>query len=329
MAVMCMLMMTACDKDDEIFKLSGNIEHLIPAGSYNLLVFELKDSRYVVASPSIHQLFEYWGLALKRVEYRLDGKLYKLVEEPPFDIVIRGSDFETSERHLLSADLVIGGGECEDLMYHFDRNISLNNAPEKNMPDFYLDCNRVKQGEMLVATPVLLEDRSADRYMIDEVKYYWDNVLVGTATKPPFELNYRVTDVADTSHSIEAVISCHDSNGESVVQVCKLSEYLIGSESKSRLDMELKSQRRDYVNGQTLSVVGKLCKGNDSNVIFQANVFWDGRKLCSISDFPCTYDYKLINETLGRHELRLEVESSEKKGQKNLESISYNIFVLE
>ncbi len=73
------LTISSCE-DDNVggFVLTGNIEHLIPEGSYELKKTTTNDGQYITYTPELNSNFEYWGLSFKKVEYYIDGIFYKM-----------------------------------------------------------------------------------------------------------------------------------------------------------------------------------------------------------------------------------------------------------
>lgn len=165
--ILCVIMsftLFSCE-DDNVgeFVLTGNVEHLIPDGSYDLRKTIADDGQQVVFTPKFHLQFEYWGLTLRQVEYYIDDALYKKETQQPFELTISGKDVEAGG-HKLVAKMTVAGEACDDVILekecvfykHTDGIMSENPETPKYRGDFYINYNYVTKGDELVIIPELL-----------------------------------------------------------------------------------------------------------------------------------------------------------------------------
>lgn len=160
-AVLFSVMITSCtDENVGEFTLSGNIEHLIPENSYCLTRTTTSDGRYIIFTPTFDANFEYWGLALNKVEYYIDGTLYSVEESFPCELFLI-KDKMPAGTHELLAKMTIFGNTCDDLVIekNVEFNIYTGDISELH-GDFYIDYNYVSKGDFLIITPELLVNRS-------------------------------------------------------------------------------------------------------------------------------------------------------------------------
>lgn len=297
------LTLLSCE-DDNVgdFVLTGNIEHLIPDGSYNLKKTTTSDGQYVVFTPNLNSNFEYWGLTLKQVEYYIDDVLYKTETTHTCELMINRDNMEMGN-HKLKARMTIVGDACDDVILEKEDvfYISSNGEISESHGDFYMDYNYVTKGDELIITPELLINRSTDGCRIDAVKYYWDGFLISNVTSSPFNLKYRVDAENGTSHEIRVVITYHDNFSSNLTYNWSYGNYTVRTADDYFGTWSIKSKRNDYTNGETVSLVAKLFKGTNVKKTFEIEFYFDDELIGKSSTFPYTLDYKLENLAKGSH----------------------------
>lgn len=297
------LTLLSCE-DDNVgdFVLTGNIEHLIPDGSYNLKKTTTSDGQYVIFTPNLNSNFEYWGLTLKQVEYYIDDVLYKTETVLPCELMINKNNMEIGN-HKLIAQMTIVGEACNDVILKKEDVFYISSIGEisNRHGDFYINYNHVMKGDELIITPELLVNRSTDGCKIDEVKYYWDGSLISTVTSSPFELKYKVDAEEKTEHSIRIVIIYHDNFSSNLTYNWSYGNYTVRTADDYFGFWDIKSGRNDYTNGETVSLVAKLFKGTNVKKTFEIEFYFDDELIGKSSSFPYTLDYKLENLTKGSH----------------------------
>lgn len=290
------------DKNVGDFVLTGNIESLIPKNSYDLKQTTTDDGQYIVFTPNLHSNFEYWGLTLEKVEYYLDGTLYAIKQTLPCELILAKDDI-TIGNHTMKAQMTIVGEACDDAILEIEKefNVSDYGHISELHGDFYINYNYVGQGDQLVVTPELLVERSSEGCTIDEVKYYWDGVLIATETSTPFTLRYQVNEEVGSIHNLEATIYYHDYKNHNLTLRWGYSGYTIYSEDDDFFTWTIKSSRNNYINGETVSLIAKLFKGKNVTTNHEIEFYLDGELIGQSSSFPYTLDYKLSDLSIGTH----------------------------
>lgn len=302
-AILFSIMMTSCtDENVGEFTLTGDIEHLVPENSCRLTRTTTSDEKFIIFTPTLDSNFEYWGLALNKVEYYMDGTLYSIEQDLPCELVLIKDELSVGS-HELHAKMTISGGSCNDLV--IEKNVKFNISESGNMSeqhgDFYIDYNYVSKGDLLVVTPELLVNRSSSGCEIDEVKYYWDGKLISTESTTPFNLSYQVNDETDSKHSINVTIYYHDAYSNNLTYNWALSGYKVYSEDYGFVSWDIKSKRNDYINGESLLLTAKLFKGDKVKDKFEIEFYLDEKLIGKSSSFPFTLEYQLTDLSVGTH----------------------------
>lgn len=299
-------MLVSCE-DDNVgeFKLTGNIEHLIPNNSYYLNKEVTGDGQYIVFTPNLNFLFEYWGLTLKQVQYYIDDVPYKTETAQPYELKVNKNDMNWGN-HKLLARMTVVGEECNDLI--LDKEIvfyiSSTGLVTERHGDFYIDYNYVMQGDELVITPELLVDRSAEGCKIDEVKYFWDDALVSTVTSSPFSLNYKVNAEGGSIHQISIAIKYHDNYSDNLSLNWSYNNYKVQTADDYFATWSIKSGREDYKNGERVSLIAKIFKGTNVKKNVEIEFYLDDELIGKSTVFPYVLDYKLENLPKGTHTIK-------------------------
>ena len=302
--ILCITFTLISCEDENVgeFFLTGNIENMIPKDSYDLRRTNSDDGQYIIYTPDLNSNFEYWGLSLKQVEYYIDKELFVTEQVQPFELIINKSDM-TVGTHSIHAKMTIVGQACEDVILekNDDFYISETGIVSERHGDFYFDYNYVKKREYLIITPELLSARSTEGCEIDEVRYYFDGTLVSTETVYPFTLKYLVNEEAESTHSINVTIDYHDINNSHLTYNWSYSNYTIRDDDDAFLLWSIKSNRNDYVNGETLTLTTKHFKGDNVDVDFEMEFYLDGKLIGHSTSLPYTLDYILSDLKTGTH----------------------------
>ena len=120
--IVCIIMLfmtfaiSSCE-DDNVgeFVLTGNIEHLIPEGTYDLDKTETVGGQYIVFTPDLNTNFEYWGLSLKQVDYYIDDVFVTSETTSPWEIMIDKNEMPKGN-HKLRAEMTIIGQACDNVV---------------------------------------------------------------------------------------------------------------------------------------------------------------------------------------------------------------------
>ena len=307
--IVCIIMLlttfaiSSCE-DDNVgeFVLTGNIEHLIPEGTYDLNKTETIGGQYIVFTPDLNTNFEYWGLSLKQVDYYIDDVFYTSETTSPWEIMIDKNEM-VKGNHKLRAEMTIIGQACDDVVLVKEEAFYIPNDGEisERHGDIYIDYNYITKGEELVITPELLTNRSTEGCEFDKVRYYWDGKLIATYTSSPFTLRYKVDDEVETTHQISVQIAYHDIFSNNLTYNWSYSNYEIQSSDDYFYSWRIKSGRNDYKNGEIVSLVAKLYKGSNVKKDFEIELYFDDVLIGKSSSFPYALDYKLTNLSKGSH----------------------------
>lgn len=330
MMLLTVFAISACE-DDNVgeFVLTGNIEHLIPEGTYKLKKTETTNGQYFVFTPDINSHFEYWGLTLKQVDYYIDDALYRSETQFPWEIMINRNDMEKGN-HKLRAEMRIVGQACDDVILVKEDAfyIPYDGEVTERHGDIYIDYNYITKGEELVITPELLTSRSTEGCEFDEVRYYWDGKLIATYTSSPYTLRYQVEDDIKTTHLISVQIDYHDIFSKNL-SYWYYSTYEIQSSDDYFYSWSLKSGRNDYKNGESISLVAKLYKGSNVKKNFEVEFYLDNVLIKKSSSFPYTLNYKLTNLSKGSHVVKCEFITKEGNGVSNRQIDESKIIITE
>lgn len=295
---------TSCtDENVGEFHLSGNIENLIPENSYSLDKTSTANG-YIIFTPNLNVNFNYWQLSLEKVEYYIDGELYNTVSEKPFELVITPNDI-TVGNHKLSTKMKVVGESCDDVILYKNSEfyVSSDEYINEQHGDFYINYNRISKGDILKITPMLNQERSSSGCKIDEVKYYWDGKLIETASQSPYTLNYIVNDDIDSEHSINVTVFYHDDSSNKLTYNWSYSNFRIYGPDDYMIHWDIKSNRNDYINGETLCLIAKNYKGKNVDLDFEIEFYLDGKIIGKSNEFPYSLEYKLSSLSVGTHKI--------------------------
>lgn len=326
--------LASCE-DDNVgeYKLTGNIESLIPSSSYNVSGTTKAGSdgtQYLVVTPTLDDNFEYWGLTVKDVKYYIDGELAETVNASPYDLVYNISGMKAGTHEFL-VKITIQGEECEDVVLEKSGTFTASSSGSTTSSSvaIYFDYNYVCKGETFQLTPYILEERSPENSKITKVEYYWDDKLVATKTQSPFTWEYPVTDEAGTSHSVKAVIQYSYGNSTGSYS-WYFGTYTIMDDDGSRYWWKRKLADNDniYQNGETVESVAKCYKGKDNKDTYSFKLYYDGKQIGESSTFPYEIDYKLVNQSTGSHTFKSEWTVKKSDGSTQTSSSESTIVII-
>lgn len=311
-----MLVTTSCD-DENVgeYKLTGNIEHLIPSAAYDLKVDRSTASnveKYVVYSPYMSENFENWGLSVKKVDYYVDGKLFESATSEPFDLMIKLSALGEG-KHALLAKILVVGEYCDDLTLEVkDEFVVSENNTVTDFVDFYIDSNHVGNGGTLYVNPILNVQRSSPGTKIEEIKYYWDGKLVLTKTTAPFVWNTQVVDEDTEPHSWSLTIKYSNADNKTNLYNYSYGNVTTIKDDDSFTYFDLMSGRNDYELGETIKSVVKSFRGKNFKQKISVKLYFDDELIGSSSIFPYYNDFKLTNQKIGKHIIKCAITQEEK-----------------
>jgi len=323
-SILTIYIFASCKEDENIgeFKLTGNIENLIPENSCDIKYSITKvgnGTNYLVVAPELisEYNFEYWGLRLKKVEYYIDGNPFKTVNAAPFELVCPVSEIGIGN-HTLMAKIVVGGEYCDDVVLEKSDGfkISSTGTVSQATAEFYFDYNCVCKGETFRITPYILEEKSPEGSRITKVDYYWDGSLTKTITESPFTWEYQVNDEADTEHKIAVHIEYSDNNNVSKSFSWSFGNYTIMNDDDCAFWWQTKSADKVFRNGETVQSVAKFYKGKNCKDAGTFKLYYDGNIIGESGTFPYEIDYKLANQSTGSHTFKTEWTIKNADGEK-------------
>lgn len=311
-----LLSLLSCDNENAgEYKLTGNIEHLIPSTAYKLNIYRSTASngeQYRVYSPYMSDNFKIWGLSIKKIDYYVDATLLKTITTDPYDLMINLSKLDEGAHSLLAKILVVGE-YCNDVTLEVkDDFFVLGNSTVTDFVDFYIDSNHVCDGGTLYVNPILNELRSSPGTKIEEVKYYWDGKLVLTKTAAPFVWNTQVVNKDTEPHYW--TISIKYTNASNVVNYYNYSYSNVTTikDDASFTYLDLMSGRNSYELGETVKSIVKSFKGKKYNKKIFIKLYFDDELIGESSTFPYINEFKLTSQKIGKHIIKCAITQKEK-----------------
>lgn len=306
----------SCDDENAgEYKLTGNIEHLVPSAAYDLKVdigTASNGEQYRVYSPSMSENFGKWGLFVKKVDYYIDNVLFETATSNPFDLMVKLSTLSEG-KHLLVAKILVVGEYCDDVTLEAkDEFVVSGNSAIADFVDFYIDYNKVENGGTLYVNPILNEQRSSYGTKIEEVEYYWDGKLALTKTTAPFVWNTQVVDEDTEPHSWSIVIKYSNASNKTNYYSHSYSNFTTIKDDGCFTYFDLMSGRNDYETGETIKSVVKSFKGKNFKKKISVKLYFDDELIGSSSTFPYYNDFKLTNQKIGKHIMKCAITQKEK-----------------
>lgn len=312
------LLFTISSCDDENvgeYKLTGNIEHLIPSAAYKLNINTSTASngeQYRVYSPYMNDNFKKWGLSVKKVDYYVDGTLFETVTTEPYDLMIKLSTLGKGKHSLLAKILVVGE-YCDDVLLELkdDFVVSENNIVS-DFVDFYIDYNQVEDGGTLYVNPILNEERSSQGTKIEKVDYYWDGKLVLTKTTAPFIWDTQVVHKDTEPHSWTVSIKYRNAANRTNYYNHSFSNFTTIKDDECFTYFKLMSGRKDYELGETVKSIVKSFKGKKCSKKTSIKLYFDDELIGESSTFPYINEFKLTDQKIGKHIMKCAITQKEK-----------------
>jgi len=339
--LLAMTLLCSCEEETEEweeFKLTGNIESLIPDYSYSIehsIAASSDGTNYLVAKTDflgvLDTNLEYWGLRVKNIRYYVDDTLLETVSSSPYGMACPVADIGLGD-HTLKAKITVCGEECDDAVLEKsdDFNVPSTNSTKQTYARIYVDYNYVCKGENFQLTPYILEERSPEGSKITKVEYYWDNKLIETKTASPFTWSYPVTDEAGTSHSVKAVIRYSYGSNSTGIYNFSFDTYTIMDDDDCHYWWTRKLSDNDdvYQNGETVEGVAKCYQGKNYTDKISLKLYYDDKLIGESSTFPYEIDYKLVNQSVGFHTFKPVWTKTHPDGTNNTSTTESTIIVL-
>lgn len=311
-----LFVVSSCDDENAgEYKLTGNIEHLIPSTAYDLKVERSTASngeQYRVYSPDMSENFKTWGLSVKKVDYFVDGTLFKTVTSAPFDLMIKLSALGEGKHSLLAKILVVGD-YCDDVSLEAkDEFVISENSMVTDFVDFYIDSNHVVDGGTLYVNPILNEQRSSPGTKIEEVEYYWDGKLALKKTSAPYVWNTQIVDEDTEPHYWAVSIRYTNANNKINYYNYSYSNVTTIKDDGCFTYFDLMSGRKDYELGETVKSIVKSFKGKKYDKKISIKLYFDDVLIGESSTFPYINEFKLTNQKIGTHIMKCGITQKDK-----------------
>lgn len=324
--------LTSCDEEvSDDLTLRGNIDNLIPNGVIKVSVASLyhDGNTYIRLSPKVYADFDFWGLYIRSMDFLIDGESVGTKTTEPYTLNYVSESISSGSHEAISR-ITIGGNECDDAIICDTTNFYANSTTYTGQGDFYIDYNLVTTGDNLQITPYLLEETSSEGCEITTVAYYWDGELLNKATSSPFSLNYQVTEEVGTSHDISIIINYKDNKNSNLTYSYGHSGFMIYGPEEVAMYFITKSSRMYCDNGDTLSGMGKVFVGKESDATCNMCVYWDDEIVDTTTNFPYEFNYAVHDaETNTIHDLTMKGEVTYGDGTTKTYSQTQHIIVLE
>jgi hypothetical protein len=292
---------------------------VIPSSAYSFTVtsVDTESESRVYAEPSFTENFEILGCSVKEVVYYVDNVLAATKTKAPFKL-----DYATSPlakgQHLLKAVFTVGGEhykdatvECQKEFYVSTGSSSSQSAVEfKVLHDYYL-----RVGDR-VHVSVNMIDRYNAGYKIKQVKYYFEDNLIKTAIKSPFDLDYSPTLVVGQSYSLSVAISYSLENSSSVGSYSYSygTNIIVLPDDETRFLFAVDSYGSHFNNGDVISGTGLLYRGDGDELVYELNLYWDDELVGTSKTFPYQFSYTIMNVEKGIHNLKHEWKKYDRDG---------------
>lgn len=280
------------------YKLSGNIEKLIPESSY-YIKSTINNDR-IVFTPILSRQFAYWGITLKKVEYYIDGILCESEAGIQNELIVNEDEIAAGE-HELEVRLTVGAENCDDVILVSKEKFHTyaENVIGKKV-ECYLDYDYVTVGEIITITPELLKKQDSENYEIDKVAYYWDGTFLKSQNIAPYVLEHRIED--SEMHSLQATVYFHSTKNGAVYtcQYSQMDRWGYG-DNDGIITWNLKSIENEYKNNETLNLIAKQFKGKNVQDNYSLDFYLDDELIGHTTTFPYTLSYKLKDIKIGKH----------------------------
>lgn len=276
----------------------------------------------LIVSPSISNCSE--GCGIIQAEYFLDGVKIATVTSYPFELNYRVKDLPETE-HSVKAVINIGGegyqttsAEADITFYAFELNIKMR-----------VDCPEyVNEDEEITVSATPYADSTPKDAPIKEVKYYWDDELVGTATSAPYAVTFKAKGEEGSEHQLKMECIVEGKNYSSTFYEYNTINILYRNAGVTTISLIFPRSHSSIKNGETIKVKAQSYNGKDrdsseAQEVDKVTLLWDDKVIEEHTGTPpFTFEHTINGETLGKH--KLTIESSVYHNGKLVSSINSN-----
>lgn len=327
-ALTILLAITSCNQDEVLIELTpypleGDISKYVPEETYEIRCHNVNAEggvTYLQIEPVSYAQLALWGLEVKEMDYYLDGKFITSVNKSPYIYDTKTKDLKDG-KHYVKAQITIGGEKCNDVTIERTDSFYVYQNNYTSDVDLYMDFNYVGKGDILTVEPEITPRNSSSVPTINEVSYTWDGKLLSRKTSSPFTLSYPITEEADTRHQLDVKL-IYSLNGSKRTTNYSI-QMNIFRDDYSFCSCSIKSAKKDYKNGETVSFYAKNYKGKKAEDEYKLEVYIDDQLIGTTDTFPYTLNYKLSGLKVGIHKISYKhIKLSEKGSSTSYEYIA-------
>jgi len=307
-------------------------ELVIPSSAYSFTVtsVDTEDESTVYAEPSFTKNFDILGCAVKKVVYYVDNTLATTETTAPFKLKYTTSPL-TKGQHVLKAIFTVGGEHYKDTTVECQEKFYVNTGSSSSQSPVKFKVNYdhyLRTGDKVHVSVNMIDPYNAG-YKIKEIKYYFEDKLVKTATESPFDLDYSPRLVVGSSYSLRIAISYSLGNSSSSSSYNYSTSLFVLPDDETRFLFDIDSYSSHFNNGDVLSGTGLLYRGTGDELIYELNLYWDEKLVGTSRTFPYQFSYTIQNATKGIHKLKREWLKYDKNGKSKGGQSQYNTITID
>lgn len=294
---------------------------VIPESAYSFTVssVDTDDETTVYVEPSFTKNFETLGCSVKKVVYYIDNNLAATITQEPFKLEYTTSLLAKGQ-HVMKADFTVGGDRFKDTTVECKKEFSVSNSSSSSQSAIKFDIDYdhyLRVGDKL-NVKLKMTDRYNAGYIINEVKYYFEDKLVSTKTSAPFDLEYSPTLTIGQSYSLKVQIS-YSLGSSSFSSYSFLATVSVLSDEETRYFFSPGfTNAPHFNNGDAITGTGLLYRGNGDELVYELNIYWDEQLVGTSRNFPYNFSYTIQNASRGIHHLKHEWKKFEKDGKTSI-----------
>lgn len=302
--------------EDEANDFMPDYELIIPPNAYSFNVTSIGEDEEVTvyAEPFFTSNFEVLGCSVNKVTYYIDNKFASTEVSYPFCLEYKAG-FLSKGQHVLKAVFTVGGKGFKDATVE---EVNVFTVGESSVGRPAVKFNFEYAHFLRVGDKVHVSLNMFDKYnvgcKIREVKYYFDNKLVSTATEAPYDFDYSPTLVVGQWYTLRADVS-YIIGGNTIGSYGLTATVIVLADEETRyLFSPDYSNNAHFYNGEAISGTGLLYRGVGDDMMYEFNVYWDGELVGTSKIFPYEFSYIIKDASKGIHKLEYEWKKYDKNG---------------
>lgn len=240
------------------------------------------------------------NLVVEKIVYYINGEQIASSSTPPFDINFSDEGW-TIGSYNLTAIATINGKEYQLKNVEI---LTINDPSDRdNRCDIVYECTPSTTGGTMQFTALLNEGRSSAGMRIRSMTLLWDGQEVKTITKAPFVIDRRTVEKIGTTHSVMALLTLTNDNGDLFTEQYINTRYIIRGTDETVASYMLNSKYPDYKLGESIHGMGRFWDFRIPQGKEKLEVFLDNELIANSSSFPFDHEYKLQGLSLGKHKV--------------------------